>query len=137
MRSFLPLTATFLSLYTVLASDVVVLTEDNFDTVVDGSKNVFVEFYAPWCGHCKNLAPTWETLATSFKSVSDVVIAKVDADEQRELGKKWEVTGFPTLKFWEKGAKYPDPYSGGRSEEDLVRHRIASTKPRNLIQIQF
>ncbi|KAF0685090.1 Aste57867_22964 [Aphanomyces stellatus] len=104
----------------VSASDVVTLTGDNFKSVVDGSKNVFVEFYAPWCGHCKNLAPTWETLATSFKNVDDVVIAKVDADEHRELGTEWEVNGFPTLKFWNKGAKYPDPYEGGRSEDELV-----------------
>nr|AIG56094.1 secreted protein [Achlya hypogyna] len=105
---------------TALASDVVVLTPDNFADVVDGSKNVFVEFYAPWCGHCKNLAPVWETVATSFKNEADVVVAKVDADEHRSLGEQFEVQGFPTLKFWNKGAKHPDSYNGGRSEEDLV-----------------
>ncbi|EQC36890.1 hypothetical protein SDRG_05719 [Saprolegnia diclina VS20] len=104
----------------VMASDVVVLTPENFDDVVDGSKNVLVEFYAPWCGHCKQLAPTWETVATSFKNVDDVVVAKVDADEHRDLGEKFEVTGFPTLKFWNKGAKYPDTYTSGRGEDDLV-----------------
>nr|AIG55436.1 secreted protein [Thraustotheca clavata] len=105
---------------TALASDVVVLTPDNFQDVVDGSKNVFVKFYAPWCGHCKSLAPVWETVATSFKKENDVVIAEVDADEHRILGEEFEVTGFPTLKFWNKGAKHPDNYNGGRSEDDLV-----------------
>ncbi|RHY13279.1 hypothetical protein DYB25_003806 [Aphanomyces astaci] len=104
----------------VSASDVVTLTPDNFKSVVDGSKNVFVEFYAPWCGHCKTLAPIWETLATSFKHVDDVVIAKVDADQHKDLSTEWEVNGFPTLKFWNKGAKYPDPYDGGRTEDELV-----------------
>ncbi|CAK4705886.1 unnamed protein product [Aphanomyces euteiches] len=120
MQSFFALLVAAVSAVVLSASDVVTLTPDNFDSIVDGSKNVFVEFYAPWCGHCKNLAPTWETLATSFKNVDDVVIAKVDADAHRELGQKWEVNGFPTLKFWNKGAKYPDPYNGGRSPDELI-----------------
>lgn len=110
------------ALAVVQASDVVVLTPDNFDTVVDGSKNVLVEFYAPWCGHCKNLAPTWETVATSFKKVSNVVVAKVDADAHKDLGSKYKVNGFPTLKFFPKGSTWEEDYSGGRSEEDLVKY---------------
>ncbi|DBA03631.1 TPA: hypothetical protein N0F65_006810 [Lagenidium giganteum] len=104
------------------SEDVVVLTPDNFDKVVDGSKNVFIKFYAPWCGHCKSLAPTWDVVATSFKKEDKVVIAKVDADAHRDLGERFGVSGFPTLKFFPEGSTDPEDYSGGRSEEDLTKY---------------
>ncbi|GAB9463838.1 Tkl protein kinase [Globisporangium polare] len=104
----------------VSASDVVVLTPENFDQVVDGSKDVLVEFYAPWCGHCKSLAPIYEVVATSFKKVESVVVAKVDADAHKELGSNYGVTGFPTLKFFPKGSIDPEDYKGGRTEDDLA-----------------
>ena len=55
------------------------------------------------CGHCKNLAPAYEQVGDAFVGVSDVVIAKVDADSERDLGSRFEVQGFPTLKFFAKG----------------------------------
>lgn len=58
-------------------SAVVDLTPANFDAVVNGDKAVFLEFYAPWCGHCKSLAPKYETFAKIFAGETDVVIAKV------------------------------------------------------------
>jgi protein disulfide-isomerase A6 len=102
------------------ASDVVVLTPDNFADVVDGSKNVLVEFYAPWCGHCKNLAPTYEVVATSFKKEASVVVAKVDADAHKDLAGQYGVTGFPTLKFFPAGSTEPEDYKQGRGEDDFV-----------------
>ncbi|RKP09953.1 putative disulfide isomerase [Thamnocephalis sphaerospora] len=101
----------------------VVLTPDNFDQIIDGSKHALVEFYAPWCGHCKQLAPTYEELAESFQHSKDkVVIAKVDADAHRSLGNRFSVAGFPTLKWFAKGGDVDDPvdYEGGRSLDDLV-----------------
>jgi len=100
---------------------VVDLTPDNFDKVVDGSKAVFVEFFAPWCGHCKNLAPEYEVVGESFSKESSVVIAKVDADAHKDLGGRFEVHGFPTLKFFPKGGSTtPENYEGGRSAEDII-----------------
>jgi len=98
---------------------VVELTPDNFDTVLDGSKHVFVEFFAPWCGHCKSLAPDWESLGDAIPKSSDVVIAKVDADAHKELGSRFDVHGFPTLKWFPKGSKTPEDYNGGRSLDEL------------------
>ena len=46
-----------------------------------------------WCGHCKTLAPKWDELADAYTSVEDVVIAKVDASEHRELGTRFDVSG--------------------------------------------
>ncbi|KAI8619205.1 protein disulfide isomerase [Chytriomyces sp. MP71] len=104
-----------------LASNVIDLTPSNFDKVIDGSKPALVEFYAPWCGHCKSLAPIYEELADAFvRDKNNVVIAKVDADAHKDLGSKFGVTGFPTLKWFPKGAKTPEDYSGGRELTDLA-----------------
>ncbi|NP_001312300.1 probable protein disulfide-isomerase A6 precursor [Nicotiana tabacum] len=102
-------------------SSVVVLSPDNFDEIVlDETKDVLVEFYAPWCGHCKSLAPIYEKVATSFKQEEDVVIANLDADKHRDLGEKYGVSGFPTLKFFPKGNKAGEHYDGGRHLYDFV-----------------
>ncbi|KAH7423692.1 hypothetical protein KP509_12G069100 [Ceratopteris richardii] len=102
-------------------SDVAVLTPENFDSIaLDESKDVLVEFYAPWCGHCKNLAPVYDQVATAFKGEKDVVIAKVDADSHKGLGEKYGVSGYPTLKFFPKNNKAGEDYEGGRDLDDFV-----------------
>jgi protein disulfide-isomerase A6 len=104
-------------------SAVVVLSPDNFDSVVlDATKEVFVEFYAPWCGHCKRLTPIWEKLSSVFKNDKDVVIANLDADAHKDLGSRYGVTGFPTLIHFSKTDKSGERYSGGRELPDLVSH---------------
>ena len=62
------------------------------------------------CGHCKNLAPTYEELGGVYEKSKDVVIAKVDADAHRDLGGRFGVQGFPTIKFFPRGSTTPEEY---------------------------
>jgi len=104
------------------ASNVVDLTTENFDSIaLDNSKNVLVEFYAPWCGHCKHLAPDYEKVANAFVGESDVVVAKVDADHYKDLGGRYGVSGFPTIKWFGKDSKEsPEGYDGARDVQSFV-----------------
>eukprot|EP01001_Neometanema_parovale_P013127 NODE_948_length_1974_cov_96.878984_g898_i0.p1 GENE.NODE_948_length_1974_cov_96.878984_g898_i0~~NODE_948_length_1974_cov_96.878984_g898_i0.p1 ORF type:complete len:605 (-),score=189.69 NODE_948_length_1974_cov_96.878984_g898_i0:158-1921(-) len=95
--------AAVLLLSAVTANKVVVLTDDNFeDKTKEGEW--FVEFYAPWCGHCQALAPTWDKLSEEVKE--GVNIAKVDATQATKVANRFDVQGFPTLKFFANGLVY-------------------------------
>jgi len=107
------------TLFVALASDVLVLTPSNFDSEVGGDQPVFVEFYAPWCGHCKSLAPEYEIVATAFKG-QPVKIANLDADAHRELSGRFSVSGYPTLMFFPAGTQKSESYSGGRTANDII-----------------
>jgi len=101
----------------------VLVGKDHEEITKDPTKNVFVEYYAPWCGHCKELAPKWDQLAESFEGVPNVVIAKMDATKN-EAGDV-HITGFPTLVLYpaaEPGASVKGPsvrFEGAREVEDL------------------
>ncbi|CAG8602823.1 14158_t:CDS:10 [Rhizophagus irregularis] len=103
-------------------NNVLDLTPTNFDQLVGKDKFALVEFFAPWCGHCKKLAPVYEQLADSFSHAKDqVIIAKVDADNHKDLGNRFGVGGYPTLKWFNKGViDNPDEYDKGRDLESLI-----------------
>jgi protein disulfide-isomerase A6 len=107
-------------------SDVDALTPETFDAVVSQPDTFkLLEFYAPWCGHCKALAPVYEQLGAAFAGEPRVVIAKVDADAHRELGERFGVSGFPTIKYVARDATgkadaSAPTYEGGRDLETLV-----------------
>ncbi|KAG0706801.1 protein disulfide isomerase [Suillus ampliporus] len=105
----------------VSASNVVELTPDNFDSEIGTGKPGLVEFFAPWCGHCKNLAPTYEQLGDAFAHAKGkVIVAKVDADGAgKPLGQKYGVTGYPTLKWFDAKGNM-EPYEGGRDFDALA-----------------
>lgn len=106
----------------VASENVLELTPSDWETTIGQGKPALVKFYAPWCGHCKNLAPVWDQLGDAFAHAKDkVVIAKVNADEHRDLGSKYGVTGFPTLKWFNADdISTPEDYTSGRDLESLA-----------------
>lgn len=110
-----------LFVYVINGEDVKVLTKENFDDIaLDKSKDVLVEFYAPWCGHCKALEPTYEKVAKTFENEKNCVVAKVDADQEKDLGSRFGVSGFPTIKFFPRNNKEGEEYEGGRDEQEFI-----------------
>eukprot|EP00967_Tisochrysis_lutea_P111616 scaffold175697_cov36-Tisochrysis_lutea.AAC.1 len=110
-------------------SAVVTLTASNFDSVVmDSSKDVLVEFYAPWCGHCKALKPEYAKAAKLLEGESSLVLAKMDAT-QHDPPAGFDVQGYPTLLFVaaEAGAT-PVPYDGEREASLIAQWVRANAK---------
>jgi len=98
-----------------------VVVAKTFEQIVnDPTKDVLLEFYAPWCGHCKALAPTFEELGKSLAGINSVVIAKIDAtanDVNPNLG----IRGFPTIKLFKANDKqHPVDYEGERTKADFL-----------------
>lgn len=105
------------------ANGVTVVVGKTFsDIVLDDSKDVLIEFYAPWCGHCKSLAPKYEELAQKLEAVETLVIAKLDATandwSQKDV---YAVKGFPTIYFKAAG-KAPVVYEGEREVAGFITY---------------
>jgi len=106
----------------VQSESVYVLVGKSFDRIVmDPSKDVLVEFYAPWCGHCKKLAPIYEEVAKKLSSNKNLVIAKMDAtaNETDKVTIQW----FPTIRFWPAGDKSRSlEFDGDRTVDGFIEY---------------
>lgn len=80
----------------------------------------FIEFYAPWCGHCKQLQPEWERMAKQISK--EVKVAKVDATTESNLASRFHIQGYPTIKYFPAGAKSDSnviDYNGQRDSDAM------------------
>jgi protein disulfide-isomerase A1 len=101
-------------------NDVIVLTDDNINRALEEfSSGLLVKFYAPWCGHCKKLAPDYSRAARILKGQDPpVYIAEVDATIATKAAEKYGVKGYPTIKFFVN--KSPIDFNGGRTDKEIV-----------------
>jgi len=107
---------------------VLVLTDDSFDEELKKHDFLLVEFYAPWCGHCKSLAPEYAKASKRLRENNPpYYIAKVDATENKQIAERFGVKGFPTLYFFKHGVKVE--YNGGRTENEIVSWILKKVGP--------
>ena len=79
------------------------ITKDNFDSIVNqNEKRVLIDFWAPWCGPCQMVGPIIEEIANER---DDVIVGKINVDEEMELAKKFRIVSIPTIIVMEKGEK--------------------------------
>jgi len=114
----------------VLASDVHDLNSESFNDffAVEDPKPVLLEFFAPWCGHCKALAPHYEEAATALKEQA-IRLAKVDCDANAALCEEHGIRGYPTLKVVRDGdVKGAKPYGGQRTADAIITYMEKQSK---------
>lgn len=119
-----------------LEDNVYVLTDQNAENFINKEEFVFVKFYAPWCGHCKKMAPDYQELGAKFNvDGQKVKIAKIDCTVHKTFSEKYKIEGFPTLKLFVNGE--PVDYQGERTKAAMLdfiqkksnqKMKIAKTK---------
>uniref|UniRef100_A0A7N6A4T0 Protein disulfide-isomerase A3 n=1 Tax=Anabas testudineus TaxID=64144 RepID=A0A7N6A4T0_ANATE len=110
----------------VSVSNVLELGHADFDYLAAEHETMLVKFYAPWCGHCKKLAPEFEKAATRLKGT--VQLAKVDCTAHSETCARFGVSGYPTLKIFRYG-RDSAPYEGPRTAEGIYHYMKKQTGP--------
>ena len=78
------------------------ITKDNFEEIVKNNKIVVVDFWAPWCGPCRMVAPIIEELSEEYKD-KGVVVGKINTDEEQELAMQFGIRSIPTILFIKDG----------------------------------
>lgn len=93
----------------------------NLEAYENQTEPVFVMFYAPWCGHCKNAMPNYDSFVEKHSSAQDIRLIKVNCDEQKEMASAHGIQSFPTFRLYKNGLDDKsgiEEYSGGRDTRD-------------------
>lgn len=110
-------------------SDVVKLGASSFEKYIESHPLVLAEFFAPWCGHCKNLAPHYVEAAGILKE-KNITLAQIDCTEEQELCMSQGIRGYPSLKVFKGGnVNKASEYEGGRSTESIVNYMTKQSLP--------
>ena len=110
------------TLLTLISAEVIHLNSQNFNKIVDGTRNVLVKFEASWCGPCKAMIPILNEVSDSYGDIDgETIIAAIDADEEYEIGDRFDIQSFPTIKLFlrGKGQESNINYQGPRTAESI------------------
>lgn len=122
--------------YRVWTEPVLTLTNSNFAKYVQKTPEILVEFYAPWCGHCKALAPEYEAAALELKEKdTNKKLAKVDCIENAQICQQFNVTGYPTLKYFEGGVE-DRAFNGARTKDGILSFMMKEPRSEALPETQ-
>lgn len=106
-----------------LDGDVVVLTNQDFDQAIQEFEYSMVAFYAPWCKYSKALLPEYAYAASQLaRFYPDVKLCKVDADSDLILSARFNIEGYPTIKFFRQGQTQFEEYEGDRTSAEIIKY---------------
>ena len=110
----------FIALVAANNEGLVSLNAETFKAHKEMGKTMLVKFFAPWCGHCKRLAPTYEELAQAMTENEDVIIAEVDCTQNGELCQQHGIRGYPTVMLFQ-GEGEGKKFQSQRTLEELKK----------------
>lgn len=93
------------------------VTNENFEQLLSADKPVLLDFYADWCGPCRMVAPIIEEIANER---DDIIVGKINVDEEMELAKKFRIVSIPTIIVMENGEKIATSI-GYKPKEDILK----------------
>ncbi|KAL4419270.1 hypothetical protein ABPG77_004828 [Micractinium sp. CCAP 211/92] len=115
---------------------VTLVTVRSFDKVEKSTVPVVVEFFAPWCGHCKALAPAYKAAAEKLQGIVPFVAVDCDREANRPLCGRFGIQGFPTIKLFTPGSATPTDYQGPREAKALANTAVGLLTGKHVTRVK-